>query len=108
MEWHDPNDDVREKWDAAMRRLFSGGGASRCPSCGSANLRYFFRRHDPPQPRGGFWAWCPACRSYEHGSVSVPEWWHQVEVPLDQLFHDPAWLDENWSDDWLDRQPVGR
>ena len=107
MEWHDPGDDVLAEWRNATRRIFGGGGTSRCPNCGGARLRYFFHRQDAaPEPRGGFWVWCSACRSYEHSSASVPEWWHDVDVPIDRLLHDPDWLNENWNDDWLERQPV--
>jgi hypothetical protein len=109
MKWHDPADDALEGWRAATVQIFGGGGASGCPSCSSASLRYFFYRDKAaPRPRGSLWVWCPACGSYQHSSVAVPEWWVDVEVPLGRLFHDPGWLEENWNDDWLERQPVTR
>jgi hypothetical protein len=108
VEWHDPSDDVVVEWRDATRRIFSGGGASRCPSCSGASLRYFFHRQEASRPRGSVWVWCPACGAYEHSSASVPDWWHDVDVPLYQLFHDPDWLNEMWSDDWLELQPVPR
>jgi len=108
MEWHDPADDMRAEWADATRRIFDGRGAGSCPSCSGAALRYFFYRHDAAGRRGGFWVWCRACGAYEHSSVSVPAWWRDVNVSPHELLHDPDWLDENWSDDWLERQAVGR
>jgi len=108
LEWHDPLESVLAEWRAATHRIFRSGDTSSCPNCGRASLRYFFWRGEPPRPRGGSWVWCPACRSYEHSSVTVPEWWRDIEVPLDQLFVTPGWLDVNWRDDWLDAQPSNR
>jgi hypothetical protein len=107
MEWHDPPEDALDEWRAAERRAYSAQVAPPCPSGDAGTLRYVFVRYsDPPQARGGFWIWCPVCRSYEHGSTRVPDWWRDVEVPKDQLMHDPAWLDAHWDDEWLRSQPL--
>ena len=60
----------------ATRRLALNGleeGArivGACPSCGQAEVRFFFWRwgwgDSRGRDRGGFWIWCPACGRYEH------------------------------------------
>jgi hypothetical protein len=108
MEWHDPPDAVEETWRAAEDRIVNGHLPPSCPADDGGTLRYFFIRHDPPEPVGGLWVWCSICRSFAHYRARVPGWWVDVpEVPLDErLEHNPGWLDENWRDDWLTRQPL--
>lgn len=89
--------DQYEAWNAIIVRIVENGliQPGVCPSCGQAQLQYFFWRHrlwdlqqgrstlgDPD--RGGFWIWCPACYRSDHASVRVPTWWQDVlEWPED-------------------------
>jgi hypothetical protein len=88
--------------------VFSAHTPPPCPSGDGGTLRYLFVRHGGSGEHGGFWIWCHICRSYEHASVAVPEWWQEVAVQGDQLAHDPGWLDENRNDGWLEQQPPPR
>src|SRR4051794_5826236 len=102
MDWHDPPADVFTEWQSATKAAFDGQRTIDCPTGDGQRLRYFFYRHsEPPRARGGFWIWCPTCHAYEHASATVPEWWQDISVPLDELTHDPGWLDENWNERWL-------
>ena len=112
MDWRDPPAEIEADWQRAAGAAFEGVRPGRCPTEDGGVLRFFFNRAegtttaDEPRSRGGFWIWCPVCRSYEHGSCRVPEWWRDVETPLDELMHDPGWLEEHWDEDWLQRQPL--
>src|SRR4051794_8038290 len=103
MEWHDPPAEELPDWQSAAAAAFRGERPILCPSRDGAQLRYFFNRHS--EERGSFWIWCPRCRAYEHGSGPVPGWWRDIPVPVDELRHDPDWLDKNWDDGWLVLQP---
>lgn len=74
-----------------------------CPHCGvAASIHAYFDR-DPRSGQGTMWAWCSACRRYEHGSLRPPAWWDN-EPTLDRecLLSVPALddharrLDEHW------------
>jgi hypothetical protein len=60
-----------------------------CPVCGQCTLHkyYHLARVEPRELRGrsfqgqgSYWEWCSSCRSYEHMSGYVPDWW--IEKPL--------------------------
>jgi hypothetical protein len=107
VEWQSPPDLVEEEWRRAEDRITDRHLPPPCPTGDRGTLRYFFIRHDPPEPVGGLWVWCPTCRSFQHYRARVPDWWVEVDgVSLDRLEHDPGWLDENWDDDWLAQQPL--
>lgn len=70
-------------WARCFRKPSSGYAvASPCPLCGETAL---FRYYSTPVPvrvsvpgfqgLGGLWEWCQACRTFEHSSAMVPDWW---------------------------------
>ena len=55
-----------------------------CPVCGQRELHRYYQVGRPIHrvsggitfvARGGGWEWCSACRSFEHFSGLVPDWW---------------------------------
>jgi hypothetical protein len=109
VEWHDAPDGHLSEWRGAETQVFETGAQAPCPEGDGATLRFFFLRTGSLDPsRGSFWIWCPRCRGYEHASATVPDWWIDVAVPVQELTHHPGWLDEHWDDEWLSRQPMPR
>jgi hypothetical protein len=81
-DWHGVPEEHRGKWIA----VFSASQeiltlSAPCPICGAIALHRWYQAHRPidDQPgfvaRGGLWEWCSACRSFEHYSALVPDWW---------------------------------
>jgi hypothetical protein len=70
-----------------------------CPVCKARSLHRWFNVHRARasvsdgrawQGSGSQWQWCSSCRSYEHASGLVPDWWSApFEIPLESLRHDP-------------------
>ena len=55
-----------------------------CPICGARRLHRFYQsgralRRESGGERfvahGACWEWCSSCRTFEHYSALVPEWW---------------------------------
>lgn len=55
-----------------------------CPICGAEQLHRFYQSGQPLNAtsgderfvaRGACWEWCSNCRTFEHYSALVPEWW---------------------------------
>lgn len=78
--------------------------AAACPICGARSLfRYYaLGKVSPCEIRGAkvkgtgsYWEWCSNCRSFEHMSVWVPEWWQVAPLKIDhaQLTALPDLLD---------------
>ena len=96
--WKDPPREEESRWRAAVRELLDGDSEPtvRCPVCGEAYLRLFILRFDT-QVDGGYWVWCAACGSFEHGSLRVPAWWRDVALPPGiRLRTDPDWLNKHY------------
>lgn len=98
----------QEAWDAEYTRLLEGTqDCGPCPSCGEAPLRFFFHRVYPGDAdpsfaqKAGYWAWCPACRRYEHATMKAPDWWPDIDYPpgRENWEHDIDWFDGNW--EWI-------
>lgn len=101
--------DVPEPFADAWRRIFDQSRAGLdldepCPVCGAAELHRWFHL-DQKQPTealgrrwrgsGSQWQWCSSCRSYEHSSGLVPDWWQsELVVDVGRLRHDPQPLEE--------------
>ena len=58
--------------------------SASCPVCGVPALHRWYQVGRPEEivsggerfvARGGLWEWCSNCRSSEHYSAFVPEWW---------------------------------
>jgi hypothetical protein len=58
--------------------------AGACPICGARQLHRFYQSGRALNrvsegecfvARGACWEWCSNCRTYEHYSALVPEWW---------------------------------
>lgn len=103
-EWHGIDEEDQIAWTEIRDRVYRSAEpvicAGSCPSCGQAEVRYFYWRSDEPGDfgdRGGSWFWCPACLRYGHYSALVPAWWSDLDgVDYDELEHRPEWLEEHW------------
>ena len=62
-----------------------------CPQCGRSDAHILFHRFADGDDRGSAWVWCSACKSYEHFSYRIPEWWCN-----------PPFIDENSLDSVVD------
>jgi hypothetical protein len=63
-----------------------------CPVCGTASLHRWYQVGRPEErfsdgrryvARGGQWQWCSTCRTFDHSSSLVPEWW-SCDLPVDE------------------------
>jgi hypothetical protein len=73
--------------------------AGACPVCGEHQLHRYYQVGRPVQREsggqrfvamGGLWEWCSNCRTYEHASALVPEWWRpDLQVDEHQLTAHP-------------------
>jgi hypothetical protein len=73
-----------------------------CPLCkskGSIHIYFSWLPEElwrPNRPDGTSWIWCSVCRSYSSTHWQPPKWWKDSpEIPRDQLFHPPFYLDEH-------------
>lgn len=68
-----------------------------CPICRTGEFRYLYLRRRGRFGFGAAWYWCHSCKRFEHCQSSVPSWWVDVpNVPMEELFPEPDWLDEHW------------
>ena len=101
--WHD-RESLTPPWHDAVAQIVQDSRAPApvtCPICGRASLRYFFLRFRirPDEQVGGWWIWCPSCRTFEHARGRVPAWWTDVELPKGRrLLTTPDWLDDHYSE----------
>jgi hypothetical protein len=102
-EWKSVKAENDHAWNAQASIIFLEGHLHkvRCPVCSGAYLRFFFLRHydedGDPEVQGGSWIWCPACRTFDHGSSMVPSWWLDIPgVPIEDLEPEPDWLNTHW------------
>ncbi|UJB68484.1 hypothetical protein HRE53_18405 [Acaryochloris sp. 'Moss Beach'] len=77
--------DYLQEWD----RIFIASKDSLnlsapCPICKAVALHRWYQVGQPKLQTvggntfvatGGLWEWCSSCRSFEHLSALVPEWW---------------------------------
>jgi hypothetical protein len=98
--WHDVPEEKVRVWREAFDASTEGTDLrASCPVCGEQTLHRWFYLHRVQlsvsdgrawQGRGSQWQWCSSCRSYEHSSGLVPDWWIPTfEIPLEVLKHDP-------------------
>lgn len=104
-EWLGVPPEREAEWRAVFQSSREGLGlTARCPVCGVAGLRRWYQVNRPEArvidgvryvARGGLWQWCGACRSFEHFSALVPEWWAcDLEVDEGRLTALPTAIEE--------------
>lgn len=80
------------EFDREWRETFAASQESLnlsipCPICRQSTLYRYYQR--PKSGRihsiGSLWEWCSGCRTYEHSSVVVPEWWVPPQLDFDPL-----------------------
>jgi hypothetical protein len=102
--WHDVPLSIAPLWRTLFDASTEGVNlAAPCPVCTNSALhRWFWLARSKRivesgrswQGKGSQWQWCSACRSYEHSSGLVPDWWESaLEVPESDLRHDPGPID---------------
>lgn len=83
--WHDVPLQAVDAW----RRIFEASReglnlAAPCPVCSVRELHRWYNAGQPEEhiirgrrfvARGGEWQWCSHCRSFQHFSGLVPDWW---------------------------------
>jgi hypothetical protein len=84
--WRSVPDENLSEWRAVFDRSMEGLDVSEaCPVCGSQSLHKWFNLHRIRATvefgrswvgSGSQWQWCTNCRSYEHSSGLVPDWWN--------------------------------
>jgi hypothetical protein len=103
--WQSVADDHRRAWTSVFSASREGIDLSaRCPVCGNHALHrwYHLDRERPSEDAGSTWRghgsewqWCASCRSYEHYSCLVPDWWDApFEVDLADLCADPGTIED--------------
>ncbi|MFZ6679676.1 hypothetical protein [Undibacterium sp. Tian12W] len=95
LEWKGVPLEHSKKWQDIFQLSPPSEGmhlAAACPVCGANSLfRYFaLGRAEPREIQGikvkgsgSYWEWCSRCRSFEHMSVWVPEWWQVDPLKID-------------------------
>ena len=103
--WQDVPDSLVGAWRRLFEQSTSGLDLDEpCPVCGNRELhRWFYLEGEQPsesmgrrwQGSGSQWQWCSNCRSYEHSSGLVPDWWRSdLVVDVRLLRHDPQPLED--------------
>lgn len=103
--WHDVPEPLVGAWRHIFDQSTSGLDLDEpCPVCGTLELhRWFHLEREQPREEmgrrwrgsGSQWQWCSNCRSYEHSSGLVPNWWESdLVVDVHLLRHDPQPLEE--------------
>jgi hypothetical protein len=93
--------ELTRAWDEVFRRSREATDLSApCPVCRAYTLHRWFQVGHPEEivlegqrfrARGGLWEWCSSCRSYEHASAFVPEWWaSDLDVDETKLTAEPG------------------
>jgi len=103
--WQEVPDKLRSEW----YRIFSNDNEGifmkdMCPVCNTQNLHCYYQVYRNIKRRidgilyigsGAKWEWCSKCKTYEHSSSLVPEWWNlEVLADLDNLTLEPKVLDD--------------
>ena len=99
--WQQVSDSEEKEW----RRIFQSSRegvnlTAPCPVCGHRSLhRYYHLEKQQPHTlgrkqfigTGSLWEWCSNCRTYDHFSAAVPDWWSSDLSPdITNLRHHPA------------------
>jgi hypothetical protein len=103
--WKNVPDEHLRLWRSIFASSREGVDLSEaCPVCGRRTLHrwYYLDRPRPPSDAAGAWLgsgsewqWCRSCRSYEHYTVLVPDWWvAPFVVDLADLYEDPGSVEE--------------
>lgn len=103
MKWLGPSEALLSAWREAEQTAFGGVDARRVRGATARSCATSSYDTRPIEAASGCGA-RPA--AYEHASAAMPDWWVDVDVPVDRLSHDPAWLDDHWNEEWLERQPL--
>jgi len=96
MSWHDVPPEYSEAWRAVFWASHEGLDLKMpCPVCGFHELHrwYLASRRENRMidgyrfvARGSEWQWCSHCRSFQHFSGLVPEWWScDLDVDVTKL-----------------------
>lgn len=108
LEWKGVSEEHSTAWRCIFNLPRSNEGmylSSACPVCGSNALyRYYALGRFQPieidgvkyKGPGSYWEWCSGCRSFEHMSGFVPEWWNVelINIENSKLTAIPDALDE--------------
>jgi hypothetical protein len=88
LDWQGVPLEFEQEW----RKTFAASQESlnlsiSCPICGQSTLHQYYQRAKLGRIRsiGSRWEWCSGCRTYEHSSVVVPEWWIPPNLDFDTL-----------------------
>ena len=103
--WRDVPEGLTVVWRVIFDRSSEGLDLdSTCPVCGARTLHRWFHLATPKPVvtagrrwlgRGGEWQWCSTCKSFEHSSGLVPDWWKDpLRVDATQLMSDPDVIEE--------------
>lgn len=104
-EWHGVPLDRDAEWKAVFQSSREILNLSApCPICRVMTLHRWYQIHQPEERvidglrfigRGGLWEWCSACRSFQHYSCYVPEWWScDLEIDEKKLTALPTAIEE--------------
>lgn len=102
----------KEKWQAwgevFQKSKESLTLSSPCPICGYFALHRYYQMGQPVEyissgqrfvAKGACWQWCSKCKSYEHSSSLVPEWWDSnIRIDESNLTCEPEELDKQLID----------
>jgi hypothetical protein len=66
---------------------FAQNASCVIPNNGQSTLHQYYQRPKLGRIRsiGSRWEWCSGCRTFEHSSVVVPEWWIRPNLDFDNL-----------------------
>lgn len=98
--WHDVPLEYRAAWHTVFNASHEGLNLSApCPVCGFPALHRWFQVGGAKErvvdsqhfiARGASTEWCSHCRSFEHATALVPDWWSSdLVVDLGRFTGDP-------------------
>jgi hypothetical protein len=104
-DWSGVPDEYQAEWQRAYEESQESINLLvPCPICGVVALHRWYQIGRPTNrvikgikfvAHGGLWEWCSSCRSFEHYSGLVPEWWScNLEVDTKNLTALPTAIEE--------------
>lgn len=104
--------DLAEAWRKIYQNDQEGYTLSApCPICSARTLRRYYQVGRPISliidqqhfvARGGCWEWCSTCKTYEHSSGLVPEWWScDLVIDGSKLTAEPTGIEEAYKEQKL-------
>ncbi len=88
--WKDDNDKIEKLWKRFLKKI--DRYPCICPICEKMSAHVYLHRYK--KNKGSVWIWCSECKNCTHGTIIVPEWWHDDNlIDLSKTTSHPDYLE---------------